>query len=200
MSHALKRAGHDQLWPVVAVVLMLVLLAFALNTPHDPPFRNSPVFKSEPTCPVAPDEAIVPPQLATTQTPSVAESGKQATAPATETVGPVDIVAQIAEGRILHVDNRSKAVWINLGNADGLKPRVRFSVCANEVHGIVRRTEEIKGKIEVTRILDSHLAEARIVKEDQVYPIVANDVIFSPESIPEKKKVRSSTELISMPT
>jgi hypothetical protein len=87
---------------------------------------------------------------------------------------------EIADGLIQRVDNSAKLVWINLGSDDFLKPRMTFSVYSKENHGVGRGAEDIKGKIEVTRILGSHIAEARILDEDLFRPMVANDLIYTP--------------------
>lgn len=87
---------------------------------------------------------------------------------------------EVADGLIQRVDNSSKMVWINLGSADFLKPRMTFSVYAKESQGVGRGAEDVKGKIEVTRILGSHIAEARITDEDLFRPMVANDLLYTP--------------------
>jgi conjugal transfer/entry exclusion protein len=87
---------------------------------------------------------------------------------------------EIADGLVQRVDNSAKLVWINLGSDDFLKPRMTFSVYSKENHGVGRGAEDIKGKIEVTRILGSHISEARILDEDLFRPMVANDLIYTP--------------------
>lgn len=87
---------------------------------------------------------------------------------------------EVADGLVQRVDNASKMVWINLGDADFLKPRMTFSVYAKESQGVGRGAEDVKGKIEVTRILGPHIAEARIVDEDLFRPMVVNDLLYTP--------------------
>lgn len=87
---------------------------------------------------------------------------------------------EVADGLITRVDNTSKLVWINLGAADFLKPRMTFSVYSKENHGVGRGAEDVKGKIEVTRILGPHIAEARITDEDLIRPMLANDILYTP--------------------
>lgn len=84
------------------------------------------------------------------------------------------------DGLVQRVDNSAKLVWINLGSDDFLKERMTFSVYSKENHGVGRGAEDIKGKIEVTRILGAHIAEARIIDEDLFRPMVANDIIYTP--------------------
>lgn len=87
---------------------------------------------------------------------------------------------EVGDGLVQRVDNSSKLVWINLGRDDFLKPRMTFSVYSKETHGVGRGAEDIKGKIEVTRILGPHIAEARIIEEDLFRPMVANDLLYTP--------------------
>ena len=87
---------------------------------------------------------------------------------------------EVADGLIQRVDNASKLVWINLGDDDFLKPRMTFSVLGKDSQGVGRGAEDVKGKIEVTRILGRHIAEARITDEDLFRPMVANDLIYTP--------------------
>ena len=84
------------------------------------------------------------------------------------------------DGRIVAVDNTTRTVWIDLGSADKLRPQVTFSVYTLDHRGIGRGVEDIKAKIEVTRIMDSHMAEARILDEDLFRPISEGDPIFTP--------------------
>jgi hypothetical protein len=87
---------------------------------------------------------------------------------------------EVADGLVQRVDNSSKLVWINLGSDDFLKPRMTFSVYSKENQGVGRGAEDVKGKIEVTRILGPHIAEARIAEEDLFRPMVANDLLYTP--------------------
>lgn len=86
----------------------------------------------------------------------------------------------VADGYIRRVDNVSRVVWLNIGDADFLKPRMTFSVYGKETAGIGRTTADIKGKIEVTRIIDAHLSEAKIIDEDLFRPMSPGDAVFTP--------------------
>jgi hypothetical protein len=87
---------------------------------------------------------------------------------------------EVADGVIRRVEHASRTVWINLGEADYLKTRMTFSVYAKENQGVGRGVEDIKGKIEVTRILGPHMAEARVIDEDLYRPMVSEDLIYTP--------------------
>ncbi|MCH2115224.1 MAG: hypothetical protein MK171_09990 [Pirellulales bacterium] len=88
-----------------------------------------------------------------------------------------DPYAQPADGEIRWVDQREGKVWINLGEGDQLRPQVTFSVYSGDARDI--RASESKGSLEVTRLLSSHLAEARITADEPARPLAVGDKIFS---------------------
>lgn len=90
-------------------------------------------------------------------------------------------------GVIRWLDPVGRKVWVSLGEADGLKPRTTFSVYKKMNSGVGRGTEkgeiggeDIKGAIEITRVLEAHLSEGRILSEDLYSPIAKGDPIYSP--------------------
>jgi len=106
------------------------------------------------------------------------------------------------DGRIVWVNQASQTVWVNLGLADGLRRQTTFSVYDHEAMNVAqgsghkkkddeqqskRMIDERKGGIEITRVLDQHLAEARIVEDWPDDPILPGDQIFSPSWKPGRK-------------
>jgi hypothetical protein len=86
-----------------------------------------------------------------------------------------------ADGLVRWVDNTAGMVWVNLGSDDGLRIKTTFSVYKKDHHGVGRRgAEDIKGQIEVTRILDGHSAEARILNDSLYDPVAKGDPIYTP--------------------
>ncbi len=85
---------------------------------------------------------------------------------------------QSADGKITWVNQRSNVVWINLGKGDLLRRQVVFSVYPADASASA--LTEKKGTIEVTRIVDQHMAEARIVDSEYSDPILPGDKIHSP--------------------
>ncbi len=85
-----------------------------------------------------------------------------------------------ADGYVRRVDNVSRMIWLNIGDADFLKPRMTFSIYGKETAGVGRSVADIKGKVEVTRIIDAHLSEAKIIEEDTFRPISPGDAAFTP--------------------
>src|SRR6476660_4606923 len=83
---------------------------------------------------------------------------------------------EVADGRVSWV-NQNGTVWINLGSADSLRRQVTFSVFDSDQHDAAKAAK--KGSIEVTRLLDEHMAEARITKDDPTNPILVGDNIYS---------------------
>ncbi|TWU41907.1 hypothetical protein [Novipirellula artificiosorum] len=88
------------------------------------------------------------------------------------------------QGRIRFV--RNDLVTINLGSADQLRPNVTFGVIAGDETRL--KDAKVKATIQVTRILDDHLAEARVVARPAIeYPIIPGDQIYSPFWAPGRK-------------
>jgi hypothetical protein len=87
---------------------------------------------------------------------------------------------ETADAEIVSVDNTTRTVWLNIGHLDGLRPQVSFSVYTSDNRGFGRGDRDIKAKVEVTRIMDGHLSEARILEEDLFRPIAAGDPVYSP--------------------
>lgn len=82
------------------------------------------------------------------------------------------------DGRIVRVNPQSRTVWIDVGSADLLPLHLSLSV---QPPGVAAGSElRPKGRIEVTKILDEHLAECRIVDDDLSDPILIDDPIFTP--------------------
>jgi hypothetical protein len=69
----------------------------------------------------------------------------------------------VADGEIVRVNHASRTVWINRGSADLLRPQIVFRVYGVLPNGDV--IKQHKGELEVTRILDRHLAECQIVRD-----------------------------------
>jgi len=81
-------------------------------------------------------------------------------------------------GRITWVNQRANVVWINLGQGDSLRRQINFSVYPVDANDMALPNK--KGSIEVTRIIDHHMAECRIVEDDPSNPLLPGDKIHSP--------------------
>ncbi len=88
-----------------------------------------------------------------------------------------DPFAQPADGVIRYVNQRNHTVWINLGEADNLRPQVTFSVYDGDQNDAL--SAERKGSIEITRILSDHMAEATITDDQAIRPLMSGDKIYS---------------------
>ncbi|MGD9647022.1 MAG: hypothetical protein AB7U73_15025 [Pirellulales bacterium] len=84
----------------------------------------------------------------------------------------------VADGEVRKVNQRSGIVWINVGYDDNVPRQLGFSVYGLEENGGV--SKNLKAKVEITRILGPHLAEARILEDEIIDPIVPGDKIESP--------------------
>jgi hypothetical protein len=82
------------------------------------------------------------------------------------------------DGEVTYVDQGSRLVWIDLGEADGLKRQMSFSVYDQAETGVTKG--KIKGRIEVTKVMDAHRAEARILEDELADPILQGDKVYSP--------------------
>ena len=93
---------------------------------------------------------------------------------------------EVADGEIIRVDQVARTVWINLGEKDGIRKRTTFSIYPKNNTGIGRtsgaggRAEDVKGSVEVTRIIDAKLCEARILDDVSSKPISPGDLVYTP--------------------
>ncbi len=92
------------------------------------------------------------------------------------------------DGLIRWIDRGAGLVWINLGKADRLPERMNFLVYAKASPGVDRGEKDLKGSIEVTKIRDRHLAEARILEADFHRPIALGDFVYTPLWSPGRKE------------
>ncbi len=91
---------------------------------------------------------------------------------------PPDIVTlDVADGRITYVNQREGKVWLNLGERDSMRRQLTFSVLAQDSGDA--GAAEVKGSIEVVRVLGENMAEARITDDDPRDPILPGDMIYS---------------------
>lgn len=86
------------------------------------------------------------------------------------------------DGLVRWVDNSAGLVWLNLGAQDGLRIRTTFSVYKKNHHGVGHGAdaEDIKGQLEVTRVIDANTSEARILEDDIYDPIAKGDPVYTP--------------------
>jgi hypothetical protein len=103
-----------------------------------------------------------------------------------------------ADGQIRSIDHSARIVTVNLGSDDNLARGTTFSIYDKRNTGVARGSADIKGKVEVTRILDGHLAEARITEEKLSRPIAPGDIVFSPLWEPGRKLKFSFVGLIDI--
>lgn len=74
---------------------------------------------------------------------------------------------------------RGQVITINLGSADGLRPNITFGVIDQDDARL--QDAVVKANIQVTRILDAHLAQATIISQPDIRsPIIPGDKIYSP--------------------
>jgi len=76
-------------------------------------------------------------------------------------------------GKITRVDLQNRQVYINLGSANGMKPEVTFNIFGAGSNG--RAEKELKGTIEVIRVLDAHTSLARITS---IYDAEGREIVL----------------------
>lgn len=86
------------------------------------------------------------------------------------------------DGLVRWVDNSAGLVWVNIGAQDGVRIRTTFSVYRKDHHGVGlgADAEDIKGQLEITRIIDATTSEARVLSDDIFDPIAKGDPIYTP--------------------
>jgi hypothetical protein len=88
-----------------------------------------------------------------------------------------ELSTELTDGKVTWVNQGARIVWLNLGSDDGLRRQISFTVIASDEINPVKA--EKKGIVEVIRVLDAHLAEARIMDDDPSKPIMPGDQLFS---------------------
>jgi hypothetical protein len=83
----------------------------------------------------------------------------------------------VPDGQIVGVAPILGKVTINLGSADNLLPNQTFAVFDHQKTHFTDGEE--KARIEVTRIIDSHLAEGRITDQSNSNPILIRDFVVT---------------------
>ncbi len=84
---------------------------------------------------------------------------------------------KIPQGRVVRVSSQLRTAWIDLGRADSLPRRTEFDVYPGSAFQLA--PAEKKGEIEVTKVLEDHLAEACVTKDEISDPIIGGDKIHS---------------------
>jgi hypothetical protein len=89
------------------------------------------------------------------------------------------------DGKVTWVNQKQRLVWINVGRADGLLRQTTFSVFDHDINGV--SNAKPKGRIEVIRLSDDHMAECRILEDAASNPILPSDVIHTPSWSPGQR-------------
>lgn len=82
------------------------------------------------------------------------------------------------QGEIMRVADGGQTVWIDLGSADGLQEGTPFSVIPADTVKVSKATP--KARLQVTKIVDAHLAQAKATDISPRNPIMTGDKIYSP--------------------
>jgi hypothetical protein len=82
------------------------------------------------------------------------------------------------QGEITRVTDGGQTVWLDLGSADGLREGVPFSVIPSDTVKVSKATP--KARLQVTKVVDAHLAQAKATDLNPRNPIMTGDKIYSP--------------------
>lgn len=86
-------------------------------------------------------------------------------------------VFDLPDGEIVQVAESSGSVFIDMGRLDGIRANLTFAVYDRTATDYEK--DRHKAMIEVTEVLDEHLAKARVTDEDPLNPILTKDKILS---------------------
>ncbi|QDT61094.1 hypothetical protein SV7mr_36250 [Stieleria bergensis] len=87
---------------------------------------------------------------------------------------------ETVQGEIRYIQSGGTLVSINLGSADALRPGITFGVVDRDDTARLADAK-VKASIQITKILDAHLAEARVIARPEIGdPIIAGDSVYSP--------------------
>jgi hypothetical protein len=89
---------------------------------------------------------------------------------------------------VVRITGDGQMPYISLGSADNLKKLVTFSIYGRDIDG--RPLKDPKGKLEVVRVVDEHMAQARIteLRDERRDPVVRGDFLFNPAWNPNLKQ------------
>lgn len=82
------------------------------------------------------------------------------------------------QGTIKRVSDGGQVVWLDLGSEDGLREGVPFSVLDADTMKVSKATP--KARLQITRIIDAHLSQAKVTEYSIHKTIVTGDLVYSP--------------------
>lgn len=83
-----------------------------------------------------------------------------------------------ADAFVVSTDQVGKFVRLSVGSADGIRPLTKFNVFPKEA--LEKGGVKAKASVQVTRSLEEHVCEAKILEDDQNNPIEPGDIVFTP--------------------
>lgn len=82
------------------------------------------------------------------------------------------------QGEITRLADAGKAVWLNIGSADGLQEGVPFSVIASDTTKVSKATP--KARLTITNVTGPHSSQATVTDLNYKNPILTGDKVYSP--------------------
>lgn len=99
-------------------------------------------------------------------------------------VAPVDLLrCERPKGKVVEVDAGQRAVTLDLGRADAVRPGLTFSVFGD---GEYRPSGDRKASVEVSEVTGEHRCRARVteIKNAARAPLAAGDLLYNPAWAP----------------
>jgi len=81
-------------------------------------------------------------------------------------------------GTVINVAQGGRQVWINIGSADGLREGVSFVVLDESTLNVA--DAKIKAEMIVEKVIEPHMAQARVTSPNFTKPVLPGDVVYSP--------------------
>ncbi|MGN6543748.1 MAG: hypothetical protein ACTHK7_01775 [Aureliella sp.] len=81
-------------------------------------------------------------------------------------------------GEVINVAQGSRLVWINVGSDDGLREGVSFAVLDESTQNVA--DAKIKAEMVVEKVIEPHMAMARVTSPNYTDPVLPGDLVYSP--------------------
>ncbi len=91
-------------------------------------------------------------------------------------LSPKNIFIAKADGKVISISSELGRVTLDMGSQDGLRRQTTFNVYDADISNVA--TAKVKARIEVTRV-DAASAEARILQENYLDPILTGDQVYT---------------------
>ena len=112
----------------------------------------------------------------------------------------VSISNEVAKGSIIKMDRANNLAYVNLGQADNVRPGVTFAVLPAGSTGKAAASRERKGAIEIVELLGDHLSTAKVLEAVNASrdPLLPGDLLFNPAWNPTMREHVAITGIVDI--